>query len=63
MVVPMLAPMMTATLCESVISPAEMNPTINTVVTEEDWMTAVAKAPTPIPTKRLRVSFPSRSFM
>ena len=63
MVVPMLAPMMTATLCDMDIRPAEMKPTRITVVTEDDWMMAVTNAPMPTPTNRLRVSLLSKSFM
>jgi hypothetical protein len=37
------------------ISPAETKPTTNTVVTDEDWMTAVTKAPVSAPVKRFVV--------
>ena len=48
-VVPMLAPMMTPMDCARDMSPAEMKPTTSTVVTEEDWITAVTSAPVPRP--------------
>lgn len=40
-----MAPIMMPTDWVSVIRPAVINPTTSTVVTEEDWMTAVTKAP------------------
>ena len=49
MVVPMLAPMMTPTDWARDMSPAEMKPTTSTVVTEEDWITAVTRAPVNTP--------------
>ena len=54
-VVPMLAPMMTPIDCESDIRPALMKPTTSTVVTDDDWITAVINAPVNAPTIRLEV--------
>ena len=54
-VVPMLAPMMTPTDCVRLIRPAVMKPTTSTVVTDEDWITAVTKAPVIAPMTRLPV--------
>ena len=53
MVVPMLAPIITAAACVSVITPALTKPTTITVVTDDDCTMAVARAPTPTPAKRL----------
>ena len=44
-VVPTLAPRITPIAWERFIRPDETNPTTRTVVTEDDWMTAVTKAP------------------
>jgi hypothetical protein len=52
-VLPMLAPMMTLTLCAIDIRPAEMNPTTITVVTDEELTSPVTIAPNPAPMKRL----------
>ena len=54
-VVPMLAPMMMPMDWDIDSSPAVMNPTTRTVVTEDDWITAVTKAPVRAPVKRLVV--------
>jgi hypothetical protein len=62
-VVPILAPMITPTDCGSDISPAEMKPTRRTVVTDDDWITAVTTAPVPTPAKRLTVSLARMLFM
>ena len=56
-VVPMLAPMMTPTACDSRMMPEFTNPTTITVVAEEDWMTAVTSAPSSTPFHLLEVSF------
>ena len=63
MVVPMLAPMMTPIDWDSDIRPAVMKPTTSTVVTDEDWITAVTKAPVTTPMKRFLVSLPRIDFM
>ena len=63
MVVPISAPMMMPIDCDSDSSPAEMNPTTRTVVTEEDWMVAVITAPVRTPLKRLLVIRASRFFI
>ena len=55
-VVPMFAPMMTPIDWVKVMSPALTNPTTITVVTDEDWMTAVMSAPDNAPVNRLVVS-------
>ncbi len=55
-VVPMFAPMMTPIDWVKVMSPALTNPATITVVTYEDWMTAVMSAPDNAPVKRLVVS-------
>ena len=62
-VVPILAPRMTATLCEVDIRPAEIKPTSSTVVMDEDWMIAVIVAPVATPMKRLRVTRASNDLM
>ena len=62
-VVPMFAPMITDTDCDMDMRPADMKPTTSTVVTEEDWMTAVTKAPVTAPMNRLVVSFSRMSFI
>ena len=49
----MLAPIITAAACVSVITPAFTKPTTITVVTDEDCTIAVARAPMPTPAKRL----------
>ena len=48
-VVPMLAPNMIPTAWDTDSMPAVMNPTVNTVVTDEDCMTAVTIAPVRAP--------------
>ena len=53
MVVPTLAPRITGIAWLRFMTPDEMNPTTNTVVTEDDWMTAVTPAPDNAPTNRL----------
>ena len=55
-VVPTFAPMITPTDCWSDSRPAEMNPTTSTVVTDEDWITAVTKAPVVAAMNRFFVS-------
>ena len=60
-VVPMFAPIITATPCVSRMMPALTKPTTMTDVAEELWMTAVTTAPSNTPLKRLFVSF-SRVF-
>ena len=62
-VVPMSAPRMTPMACDSDISPAVTNPTSMTVVTDEDWMTAVTNAPVISPMMRLLVSRARICFM
>ena len=52
----MLAPMITPIDCWRFSRPAERKPTTRTVVTDEDWITAVTKAPVKAPKKRFRVS-------
>ena len=49
--------------CVNDISPAEMKPTISTVVTEDDWMTAVTPAPVSTPITRLSVRRARVDFM
>jgi len=63
MVVPTFAPMMMPMDWDSDIRPAVMNPTTSTVVTEEDWITAVTKAPVMAPIRRLLVSRERIDFM
>ena len=48
--------MMTPIDCESPMSPAETKPTTSTVVTEDDWMIDVIRAPAKAAEKRLAVS-------
>ena len=62
-VVPISAPRMTPIACDSDIKPAVTKPTSMTVVTEEDWMIAVTKAPVSRPMIRLVVSLPKIAFM
>ena len=62
-VVPIEAPMMMPIDCERESRTAEMKPTTNTVVTEEDWMMAVTTAPVSNPLKRLLVIRASRPFI
>ena len=50
-----MAPIMIHTACFKVISPEFTNPTVITVVAEEDWIRAVMPAPTSTPRKRLAV--------
>ena len=56
MVVPTLAPKMMPTACDSDRIPADMKPTVSTVVTDDDCSTAVTKAPVQAPDSRLVVS-------
>ncbi len=59
---PMLAPRMTARVCSNDISPEVTNPTSSTVVTEEDWTSAVIPAPVtrpPIVSKSCGARFPA----
>ncbi len=62
-VVPMFAPMITPTDWDSDIRPAEMKPTTSTVVTDDDWITAVTKAPVIAPMNRFEVSLARIDFM
>ena len=62
-VVPILAPMMIHTAWFNVIIPEFTNPTTITVVAEDDWITAVIKAPTIIPKNLLDVNFSKMSFI
>ena len=62
MVVPILAPMMMGIDCCRCINPAETKPTTSTVVTDDDWMMAVTRAPATTPLKRLVVMRASRVF-
>ncbi len=62
-VVPISAPRITPTACDSDISPAETKPTSITVVTEEDWITAVTSVPVISPITRLVVSRARMVFM
>ena len=57
-VVPMLAPMMTATAPPSDINPALTKPTTITVVADDDWMTAVTAVPVRMPLSGLSVILP-----
>ena len=57
-VVPMLAPMITPMDWDIDMSPEVMKPTTSTVVTDEDWITAVTKAPVMTAANRLAVSAP-----
>ena len=63
MVVPMSAPKMTPMAWDRDIMPAVTNPTSITVVTDEDWITAVMLAPVRSPETRLLVRRPRISFM
>ena len=51
-VVPTLAPKITPTDCTRVMSPALTKPTTSTMVTEDDWITAVTIAPVKGPQHR-----------
>ena len=62
-VVPTFAPKMTPTDCTNVSSPALTKPTTSTVVTEEDWMTAVTMAPVMAPRTRFPVSLANSVFI
>ena len=62
MVVPMLAPMMIPIDWVNDIKPAEMNPTTNTVVTDDDCTIEVTKAPAIAPVNRFVVSL-ERTFL
>ena len=59
-VVPMSAPRMTPRDWRNVISPAETNPMSISVVAEDDWMSAVTRAPAPTAASRFRVMLVSR---
>ena len=63
MVVPMLAPRIIPIDWESVSSPEVMKPTTSTVVTEDDWITAVTPAPANAAENRLLVSRARKDFM
>jgi hypothetical protein len=62
-VVPTFAPKITPTACASVIRPALTKPTTSTVVTDDDWITAVTTAPVNAPSRRLPVSRASSAFI
>ena len=62
-VVPILAPIITQTAFSNFINPALTNPTVMTVVADDDWITAVITAPTPTPRKRFVVSFSKIVFI
>ncbi len=62
-VVPMSAPKIMPIDCGNVSSPAEIKPTTRTVVTDEDWMTAVTNAPVKTALNRLVVSRASSVFI
>ena len=62
-VVPTFAPKITPTDCTRVIRPALTKPTTSTVVTEEDWITAVTIVPVIAPVTALLVSFESSTFI
>ena len=57
MVVPILAPIMIPTACESCMIPELTNPTTITVVADDDWMTAVTATPSSTAIIRFDVSF------
>ena len=57
-VVPMLAPMMMAMAWGSCMMPEFTKPTTITVVAEEDWITAVTKAPSSTPLSGVEVRRP-----
>ncbi len=63
MVVPTFAPKITPTDWTRVMRPALTKPTTSTVVTDEDWIIAVTRAPVNAPVTGLRVSFVSRIFI
>ncbi len=63
MVVPMSAPRITPMAWDRDMSPAVTKPTSMTVVTDEDWMMAVTKAPVIRPMMRLLVSRARICFM
>ena len=63
MVVPIFAPKITPIACDRLISPAVTKPTTITVVTEEDWTTAVTPAPVNTPAIRLPVNFSRITFI
>jgi hypothetical protein len=58
-VVPMFAPRMTPTPWERDMRPELMKLTTSTVVTEDDWITVVTRAPVSSPAKRFTVSLAS----
>ena len=62
-VVPTLAPKITPTDWVKVRSPALTKPTTSTVVTDDDWMTAVTMAPVIAPRIRFPVSLASSTFI
>ncbi len=59
----MFAPMMTPMDWVMVMRLAVTKPTTNTVVTDEDWTTAVTKAPLRTAVNRLVVRRPRMSFI
>lgn len=56
-VVPILAPIITPIACDSLIIPEFTKPTTITVVADDDWITAVTKAPSMMALKGLEVIF------
>ena len=56
-VVPILAPIITPIACDSRIIPEFTKPTTITVVADDDWITAVTKAPSMMALKGLEVIF------
>ena len=62
-VVPILAPRITPMAWDRDMRPAVTKPTSMTVVTDEDWITEVTKAPVSIPMTRLVVSLARMAFM
>ena len=58
-----MAPIITQTALVKDINPELTNPTTMTVVAEEDWITAVTKAPTKTPKIRLEVNFSKIDFI
>ncbi len=62
-VVPTLAPNITPTDCTRVMIPALTKPTTSTVVTDDDWITAVTRAPVMAPRNALPVSLASSAFI
>ena len=62
-VVPTLAPNITPTDCTRVMMPALTKPTTSTVVTEDDWITAVTMAPVTAPRTGFPVSLANSTFI